>query len=44
MWPGMQQGREGMVGLGQQDWDPYLQRKLEIPDYGLGLSSTAKCR
>ena len=38
MWPGTWQGREG------RDQDHCLQRKVEIPDYGFGSSSTAKCR
>lgn len=42
VWPGMWKGKEGRVGLKEQDQDRYLQRKLEIPDYG--FVSTAKCR
>lgn len=39
MWPGMRKGKEGRVGLKEQEQDRYLQRKLEIPDYGFGLSA-----
>uniref|UniRef100_A0A663F411 Uncharacterized protein n=1 Tax=Aquila chrysaetos chrysaetos TaxID=223781 RepID=A0A663F411_AQUCH len=41
---GCGKGREGRVGLGEQDQDPSLQRKLEIPDYEFGPFSMAKCR
>lgn len=44
VWPGMWQGREGRVGLWEQDRDLCLQRKLKIPGDGFGPSSTAKCR
>lgn len=32
MWSGMWKGRKGKVGQAKQDQDPYLQRKLAIPD------------
>lgn len=41
---GCGKGKEGRVGLGEQDQGPSLQRKLEIPDYEFGPSSMAKCR
>lgn len=44
MWSEMWQGRKGRAGWGKQDRDPYLQRKLEIPDHRFGPSSMANCR
>lgn len=39
VWPGMRKGKEGRVGLKEQEQDRYLQRKLEIPDYAFVLSA-----